>query len=49
MKTRLWDEIDNSPNVEDVIYILAEKKNDWHELYNKMLINKNICVQCAHT
>ena len=25
--------------VEDAIYILARKKNDWHELYKKMLIN----------
>ena len=23
------------PNVEEVIYILAGKKNDWHELYKK--------------
>ena len=23
------------PNVEEVIYIFAGKKNDWHELYKK--------------
>ena len=34
-------------DVEHVIYILAKKKKkiDWHELYKKMLTNKNMCVR----
>ena len=47
MKNQLCNENDNSPRrrARNLYFSKKKKKIDWHELYKKMLTNKNMCVR----